>query len=163
MLTLAAVVVAWLKGGHPERLGAVTTLVVFAVSFYTHELRVGAFYAGDAVVDFLMTGLFVWLALTRDRWWALVMSAIMTLTLLVYVSALVVPDLGAYAVLSARIGLGILASLTLLCGAGERWLVGERAVSDREAWVRRARSRSRSRSGNAGPRPVAQAPREVRP
>lgn len=82
MLTLVAVVVAWLKGGHPERFGAVTTLVVFAVSFYTHELRVGAFYAGDAVVDFLMTGLFVWLALTSDRWWALVMSAIMTLTLL---------------------------------------------------------------------------------
>lgn len=139
VLCLIAVVVAWLKGGHPERLGAVTTVVVFAVSFYTHELRVGAFYAGDALVDVLMTGVFLWLALTSDRWWALVMSAIMALTLLVYVTALVVPDLGPYAVVSARIGLGIQCSLALLCGAGERWLAGERAVSDGEIWARRWR------------------------
>ncbi len=140
MLTLVAVGVAWLRGGHSERLGALATLVAFAVSFYTHELRIGAFYAGDAVVDLLMTSLFVWLALTSDRWWTLVMSGIMALTLLVYVSALVAPDIGPYAVLSARVGLGILSSLILLGGAGERWLVGERAVSDREAWTRRRRS-----------------------
>lgn len=137
--------------------------MAFAVSFYTHELRIGSFYAGDAFIDLLMTGLFVWLALTSDRWWALVMSAILTLTLLVYVSALVVPDLGAYAVLSARIGLGILASLTLLCGAGERWLVGEQAVSDRETWVRRRTAgqghgpgtavRARSPERSEGPAP----------
>ena len=138
MLCLIAVVVAWLKGGHPERFGAVTTIVVFAVSFITHELRVGTFYAGDAVVDVLMTAVFVWLAFTSDRWWALIMSAIMALTLLVYVTALVVPELSPYAVVSARIGLGIQCSLALLCGAGERWLAGERAVSDEGVWRSRA-------------------------
>lgn len=134
MLTLIAVVAAWMKGGHPERLGALVTLLIFAVSFYTHELRIGTFYAGDAVVDLLMTGFFVWLALTSDRWWALFLAAIMGLTLLVYAAALVVPGVGQYAVISARVGLGILTSLALLAGAAERWLSGECSVSDLEQW-----------------------------
>ena len=136
MLSLVAVTAAWMKGGHPERLGAVVTLVVFAVSFVTHELRVGDFYAGDAVVDFALTVFFVWMAVTGDRWWPLFMSAILGLTLLVYVASLVVPDVGPYAVMSARIGLGILSMLTLLAGPFERWLSGERAVSDVRAWRR---------------------------
>ena len=136
-MTLLAVVAAWLKGGHPERLGALTTGVVFGVSFYTHDLRVGTFYAGDAVVDLLMTVFFVWLALTKDRWWALVMCGTMVLTLLVYVSALVVPGLGPYAVMSARIGLGILSSLALAAGPIERWLAGEAPVSAGGRWLPR--------------------------
>ena len=141
MLTLIGVVAAWMKGGHPERLGALVTLVVFAVSFYTHEVRIGTFYAGDAVIDLLMTGFFVWLALTSDRWWALFLSAIMGLTLLVYLAALIVPGVGQYAVISARVGLGILTSLTLLASAGERWLSGETAISDQGSWrPRRAAS-----------------------
>lgn len=139
VLSLIAVVAAWTKGGHPERLGAVATIMVFAVSFYTHELRVDGFYVGDAAVDLVLTAFFVWMALTRDRWWPLVMSGIMGLTLLVYVTALLVPDLSAYAVMSARIGLGILSMLTLLAGAGERWLSGEPAVSDLAGWRRRRR------------------------
>lgn len=129
MLTLAAVVAAWLKGGHPERLGAVVTITSFAVSFITHEWKVGDFYAGDAGVDLLLTGVFVWMAVTRDRWWPLFMSAIMGLTLLVYVASLTVPGVGPYAAISARIGFGILTALTLMAGAGERWLAGEQAVS----------------------------------
>lgn len=134
LLSLVALVATWLKGGHPERLGALATLIVFAVSFYTHQLRIDGFYVGDAVVDVGLTAFFVWMALTRDRWWPLVMSAIMALTLLVYVSALVAPGIGPYAVISARIGLGILTMLTLLAGVGERWLAGERPVSTTEIW-----------------------------
>ncbi|HYC74213.1 hypothetical protein [Brevundimonas sp.] len=137
MLSLVAVVAAWMKGGHPERLGAVSTIVVFAVSFWTHELMIGPFYAGDAVLDLFLTAFFVWMALTRDRWWPLAMSAIMTLTVLVYVAALVVPGVGPYAVMSARVGLGLLTTLILLAGVGERWLAGERAISDLKNWRRR--------------------------
>ena len=123
-----------MKGGHPERLGAVTTIVVFAVSFWTHELRIGAFYVGDAVLDLLLTGFYVWMALTHDRWWPLAMSAIMALTVLVYAAALVVPGVGPYAVISARIGLGLLTTLILLAGAGERWMAGERPISELRNW-----------------------------
>ena len=38
--------------------------------------------------------------------------------------------------MSARIGLGILSMLALLAGPFERWLSGERAVSDVRAWRR---------------------------
>ena len=139
MLTLVAVVVAWMKGGHPERLAAVVILTSFSVSFITHEWKVGDFYAGDAVVDVLLTAVFVWMAVTRDRWWPLVMSAIMGLTLLVYVASLTVPGVGPYAAISARIGFGILTALTLIAGAGERWLAGERAVSRQAFGARRTR------------------------
>jgi hypothetical protein len=137
LLTLAAVVAAWLKGGHPERLGAAATVIAFAVSFLTHALRVGDFYAGDAVIDLLLTAFFIWMAVTRDRWWPLFMAASMGLTMVVYISALVVPEIGPYAVISARIGLGILGALTLLAGTGERWLAGEPATSAAAVWRRR--------------------------
>ncbi len=140
------------KGGHPERLGAVLIVVAFAVSFVTHDLRIGGFYAGDAAVDLLLTGAFGWMAATRDRWWLLFMCALMGLTLLVYVAALTVPGVGPYAVISARVGLGILTALALLAGAGERWLAGERAVGESWSWRRRATAYrpDRDRSGGDG-------------
>jgi len=64
------------------------------------------------------------------------MAAILGLTMLVYVASLVVPDVGPYAVMSARIGLGILSMLALLAGPFERWLSGESAISDVRAWRR---------------------------
>ena len=131
---------AWLKGGHPERLGAMAILVVFAGSYLTHPLRVGAFYAGDAAIDVALTAFFVWMSLTRDRWWPLLMSAVMALTLLVYVASLSVPGVGPYAVISARIGLGILTALTLLAGPVERWLAGEQPVSRIAIWRPRRRT-----------------------
>lgn len=137
VLSLVAVVVAWTKGGHPERLGALAMVVVFAVSFWTHGITIDGFYVGDAVIDLLLTVFFVWMALTRDRWWPLIMSGVMGLTLLVYLTGLLVPDLSAYAMISARVGLGIVTVLTLLAGTGERWLSGEQAVSDLAAWKRR--------------------------
>ncbi len=129
-----AVAAAWVKGGHPERLGALAVIVVFVVSMYTHQLRIGPLYVGDAVVDVLLTAFFVWMALTRDRWWPLFISAVMVLTLLVYAAPLLVPEISAYAVVSARVGLGILMALALLAGVGERWLMGEVPVFNRVIW-----------------------------
>lgn len=140
MLSLVAVTAAWVKGGHPERLGALVIMAAFAVSFWTHEIRIGDFYAGDAVVDLALAGVFVWMSVTRDRWWPLFMSAILGLTLLVYVASLTVPGVGPYAAVSARVGLGILTALTLLAGAGERWLAGERPVSATAVWGHRSRA-----------------------
>ncbi len=137
--SLIAVVFAWLKGGHPERLGALVTIAAYCISYYSHPLMIGDFYAGDAVLDLAMTGFFVWLSLKCDRWWPLAMTAVMALTLLVHGSSLVVPHVGGYADISARVGLSILSALILLSGTVERWLAGEEAISGRALW--RARSR----------------------
>ena len=140
MLCLIAVVAAWLKGGHVERLGATAVLLVFAVSFLVHPLRLWNVHIGDAALDIGLMLFFGWLAFSRDRWWPLPMTAVMALTVLVHVAMFVIPTLGQYADISARIGLGILMALTLLAGVGERWLAGETAVADAAQWRRRRRA-----------------------
>lgn len=137
LLCLIAVVAAWLKGGHVERQGAAAMLIVFAAGFVLHPIRMWNVHVGDALLDVGMMLFFGWLALNRDRWWTLVMTAVMALTVLVHVAALLVPEMDHYSELSARVGLGILAALTLLSGVMERWLAGERAVSDGTVWRRR--------------------------
>lgn len=138
LFCLAAIVIAWLKGGHLERLGAVAVLVVFGLSFLFGEpVRVWNVAINDAASDLGLALFFGWLALSRERWWPLFMTAVMVLTLLVHVAMFVVPTMGAYAEVSARIGLGITMALALLAGAAERWLAGERAVSDQRIWARR--------------------------
>jgi hypothetical protein len=131
------VVVAWLKGGHVERLAAAVMLIAFAVSFALPTTRMWNVHIDDAAQDVGVTLFFGWLALSGDRWWPLAMTAVMVLTLLVHVLIFMVPGLGEYAEMSARIGLGILMALVLMAGAGERWLAGERAVSDTAVWRRR--------------------------
>ena len=130
-------VLGWLKGGHPERMGALATIIAYAASTFTHGWRVGSFYAGDAALDLAMTVFFIWLALRSDRWWPLLMTGVMALTLLVHVASLMFPHIAGYAEISARIGLGLLSTLILLSGVAERWLAGESAVSMGGRWLRR--------------------------
>lgn len=134
VLSWAAIGALWLKGGRPERLTAGLMVLVFPVSYFLHPLRIGPVMVGDAALDVAMTVFFAWLALTRERWWPLVMTGTMVLTLLVHAAMLLLPHLDTYSDLSARVGLGILSSLILLAGAGERWLAGERASIDLRTW-----------------------------
>jgi hypothetical protein len=120
-----------------ERLAAAVMLITFAASFLLPSMRMWNVYLDHAVRDVGITLFFSWLALSRDRWWPLAMTAVMALTVLVHVSIFVIPSLGAYAEMSARIGLGIVMALVLMAGAGERWLAGEPAVSECKVWRRR--------------------------
>ena len=113
-----------------ERLAAAVMLVAFAVSFLLPSMRMWNVYFDHAVRDVGIMLFFGWLSVSRDRWWPLAMTAVMALTVLVHVSIFMVPSMGEYAEVSARIGLGILMALVLMAGVGERWLAGERPVSD---------------------------------
>lgn len=130
MLCLIAVVAAWLKGGPVERMGATALLLVFVISVVAHPIRMWNVHIGDAALDVGLMLFFGWLAFSRDRWWPLPMTAVMALTVMVHVAMFLIPTLGHYADISARIGLGILMALTLLAGVGERWLAGETGVAD---------------------------------
>lgn len=140
LLMLAAVALAWLKGGHPERLGAAALLVVFGLSFPVHTVRLWNVHIGDAVLDVATALLFGWMAVTGNRWWPLAMTGVMTLTVTVHVVAFAVPTMSQYADVSARVGLGMLTALTLMAGVGERWLAGEAAASADARWRRRKNS-----------------------
>lgn len=128
LLLLAAVVLAWVRGGHPERLGAAMLTATFALASLAPPHRMWNVDVGDAALDLILTGLFAWQALTGRRWWPLAATAVMTLTLMVHGSMFMVPEMSPYTDVSARIGLGILLALSLMAGVGERWLAGERAV-----------------------------------
>jgi peptidoglycan/LPS O-acetylase OafA/YrhL len=127
-----------MKGGHPERLGAMALLAVFGISVFVPETRMWNVFLDDAAIDVGLALFFGWQAMNRDRWWPLVMTALMILTLLVHVAVFAAPSVGAYADVSARVGLGIAMAVTLLAGTAERWLAGERAVSGRSVWTRRS-------------------------
>jgi hypothetical protein len=136
-LCLAAVVLAWLKGGNTERLGASAIVVVFGLSFFPPSVRMWNVALFEAVLDLGLGLFFGWLALARERWWPLVMAAVMALTLMVHLAMFLSPEMGAYAEVSARVGLGIAMAFVLMAGSAERWLAGEYPVSDRRSWVRR--------------------------
>lgn len=80
---------------------------------------------------------FFWLALTSDRWWPGVVASSMVLIGMVVFLERVTQNLSWYASESAQLGLWIIIWLMPLAGVGERWLAGERAVSDTAVWRRR--------------------------
>ena len=133
--SLLVFALAWLKGGHAERFGVTVLIIAWIVSF-APPFMIGRLHADHAVEDVLLMLVFGWLALKGDRWWPLVMTAAMALTVLVHVSMVLVPDLDRRADVAARLGLGVLTSLSLLLGVFERWLAGERPVGESVRWHR---------------------------
>jgi hypothetical protein len=101
---------------------------------------IGRLQADHAIEDALLMVLFGWLALKSDRWWPLAMTVTLVLTVLVHVAMVLVPDLDHRADIAARLGLGVLTFLSLLFGVLERWLAGERPVSESARWRRTPRA-----------------------
>lgn len=126
---------AWLKGGHTERFGATVLIIAWIVSS-APPVMIGRLHADHAVEDALLMVIFGWMALKGDRWWPLAMTVTMVLTVLVHVSMVVAPGLDHRADIAARLGLGVLTSLSLLIGVFERWLAGEPPVSESARWRR---------------------------
>jgi len=112
----------------------VALLVAFGVSVIIPEpVRMGDVIVSEVVNDLALALFFGWLALRRQRWWPLFVASVMILTLLVHVVTFLVPTLGEYENVSARIGLGIALGVGLMAGVAERWLAGEQPISDLKA------------------------------
>jgi hypothetical protein len=138
--SLAALAVAWLKGGHPERLGAVFWLVGWMLTVLVNDLRIGDLRWGVALLDLASLGAFLWLTLRYERWWPLGVSACLVLIIVVHMSALLIPEMTALGETSAQLGLGMLGVLMQAAGAFERWLAGEVPASASAVWGRRQRA-----------------------
>jgi hypothetical protein len=139
LTSLVGLSVAWFKGGHPERLGAVIWLIGWISALWVTGLRIGDFRWAVAAVDAGAFIAFLWLALRHDRWWPLGVSACLLLIMGVHLSALLLPEMTPFRAASAQLGLGMLAMIMLAAGAGERWLAGESPASDAAVWGRRRR------------------------
>jgi hypothetical protein len=125
----------WMRGGHPERLGAAVLISDYALTSLTGaHPGANALAAASAGV---MTLIFTGLALRSGRWWPFVTAAALILMVLVYVLEWATSNLTRYAAASAHLGLWLVIYLTLLAGVVERWLGGEPAASDTAIWRRR--------------------------
>lgn len=133
LLTMAMILIAWIKGGHPERLGAGAILLWMIMSIATpagwHYIMIGDLPVFDAALELALLAVFVRMALKGGRWWPFTASAVVTLSVLVYLALVFVPAFDRRAEISAHVGLVAALDLTLLAGVVERWLAGERPVS----------------------------------
>jgi len=134
---------AWLKGGHTERFGALLLLTAFLVAAFAPPLVVaGDLMLFDAIADGTLLVIFLWMSLKGDRWWPFLAAASLFLTGLIHAAMILIPELDTRADLSARLGLTLLTVLALLAGVWERWLAGERPVSN--LWRRRSTTPSQA-------------------
>lgn len=124
----AAVILCWLRGGRPERLCAGLMLWSHLALGPTLRVNIGDVYIDTIVEDALLFLVFGWLALRSERWWPLVATAAMVLTLVVH-ACTIWTDISWAAAVSARVGLAILEYVALLAGVAERWMAGETPVS----------------------------------
>lgn len=134
---------AWLKGGHPERLGVVLMSAAFLVAALAPRVLVlGDMLLYDAISDTVMLAALLWMSFRGDRWWPFLAAAAMFLTAVVHGAMVLIPELDTRADMSARIGLTFLMVIALLAGVVERWLAGERPASELARWeLRRSRGR----------------------
>lgn len=143
LLEIATIMVAWIKGGHPERLGACTFLIWAAASItapaWLHGIAIGELPVFEMAVELTVLAVFVRMAMRGGRWWPFGAAAVMTLSVLVYLVQPFVPELDRRAEISAHVGLAAALSLALLTGVVERWLAGEGPASA-SRWRRRATS-----------------------
>ncbi|MDI6625834.1 MAG: hypothetical protein QME55_13975, partial [Brevundimonas sp.] len=135
---MLAYAVAWTWGGRTERLGAVVLLLFCMISTITFRWETGGIYLTAIVEDCLRLLIFGWLSFRVDRWWPLVITAALTLMVLLYAAQLLDPAVTQLAVASANIGLGFIIDLTLLLSVWERWLAGEPAAGP-AAWAKAVR------------------------
>lgn len=112
-------------------------LLDFLIGNLTSEWPFRELLMLSAAQDFALMMIFGWMALRGDRWWPIVVTASLTLSVLARVIGMLNPDLSVYATLSAVLGFWILIYVVVLAGVGERWLAGEKPVSGAAVWRRR--------------------------
>lgn len=130
-----------MRGGHPERFGALVLLIDSAVSKLGDHWNIREAVSVAAAQDFVVMLAFGWLAIRTDRWWPIAATALMALCVLVRLMGMINPDLSRFAMLSAILGFWILLYIVVLGGVAERWLAGEPAVSGKRLWSRRTLAR----------------------
>lgn len=140
VVSLVALALGWLKGGHPERLGVVFWLAGWMLAVLLNDVRIGSLRWGVALCDLASLGAVLWLALRFERWWPLGVSACLILMLVVHLCAVLIPEMTPLGESSAQLGLGMLAVLIQAAGTFERWLAGEAPASATAVWRSRQRA-----------------------
>lgn len=127
LLALPPVIAAaWFGGGRQERMTTGIVLVAIAFSGLLDGWRIGRSQTGAALCDLVLFLVLLYLALSRDRWWLLVVAATQGLVVTAHLALVLRPDLTSMENLAAVNVFYILGLLGLLGGVIERWLAGEK-------------------------------------
>jgi len=146
-LGMAAYSIAWLRGGHPERFAVTVMLLALILSSITFRWTVGGFHLASMLEEIALMLIFGWLSVRSTRWWPFMTTAGLVLIVLVNGAPLLDSSLSSRDIASAQIGLWFLVDLTLLAGVVERWLAGERPVTETQFEIVRARDRLQADDG----------------
>ena len=136
LVSLAVIALAWLRGGHPERLGVGIWLMSWMLAMLSNDVRLGDMRILVALVDMATLAAYLWLTQRYDRWWPLGASACMMLILAVHLSAALPSGFTPFGEASAQLGLNLLLTLILGAGVFERWLAGEPPAIHTATWTR---------------------------
>ncbi len=128
-LGLVAFAVALWKGGRVERQAAAVLIVNFLLTIAITLSRSIHTTKIITVVEGATALVFLWLALSRQRWWLLAATSGLMLCVFTWAVRLLLPGIGYETAASAAVGEWALVYLALMGGALERWLAGETAVS----------------------------------
>lgn len=137
VVVLLSVFFGWFRGGRTERLGVGVLLFDYMLSGTFTFAGINGAETVELVSESAVALAFFWLALRSDRWWPVIVGSSMVLIGMVLFLERVTQDLSLYASESAQLGLWIIIWSAPLAGVGERWLAGERALSDTVVWRRR--------------------------
>lgn len=116
---------AWFKGGRIERTTTGVVMIAIAFSGLLDGWRIGRSQTGAALCDTVLFLALLYLALTRDRWWLMVVAATQGLVVMTHLALVLRPDLTSMENLAAVNVFYLLGLLGLLGGVLERWLAGE--------------------------------------
>lgn len=94
-LLLVSTLYALMRGGWPEKIGAATLLggaCLSAVFIRPHGPRFHNVETGVLVIDALIFGIFLWLAVRSTRFWPMWIAAMLGAEVVVHVMLMTMPD-----------------------------------------------------------------------
>ncbi|WP_269715624.1 hypothetical protein [Caulobacter sp. NIBR2454] len=118
---LASVVIvaliAWRKGGWPEKYGGLAMLLAWFITPFTQGVRpVEGIQVGIFVIDLILLAFLIGIALKSDRFWPLWAAAFHVLGTLMHVAVVVDPSVRTRAYITAGVIFGHLTVIALLAG-----------------------------------------------
>lgn len=103
ILSWATIALLLWRGRTPERIAAIAFLVVMTLSPVVAHLQTGGFRWAVALLSATLLALLYGLALTAERWWLLLATALQAVALATWVVTLVTPDTPVWAAVTVRL------------------------------------------------------------
>jgi len=94
-LLIFSTLFACLRGGRPEKIGAVTLFAGAWISAWAvrpHGLRFRHVETGILLIDLTILGVFLWLSLRSTRFWPIWLAALLNAEILVHLGLIVAPQ-----------------------------------------------------------------------